>query len=87
MFYFCILNLLLLQLQLACELQKPLILREREAHNDFLSVLDKFKLNLPTCVLRGFSGSQSEAERYLDRGFYFTLSGKDGFSFPLFNSN
>lgn len=64
-----------MQVQLACDLQKPLILREREAHTDLLNILDKYKSNHLVCVLRGFSGSQSEAESYLDRKFYFTLSG------------
>ncbi|KAK3926089.1 3'-5' ssDNA/RNA exonuclease TatD [Frankliniella fusca] len=63
------------QVQIACDLKKPLILREREAHADFLSVIDKYRANLPVCVLRGFSGTQKEAECYLDRGCYFTLSG------------
>lgn len=63
------------QVRLACDLKKPLILREREAHSDFISVLDKYRINLPVCVIRGFTGSQSEAQTYLDRGFYFTLSG------------
>lgn len=72
---FVITVFLFFKVQLACDLRKPLILREREAHSDFLSILDKFRTNLPVCVLRGFSGTQSEAESYLDRGFYFTLSG------------
>jgi TatD family hydrolase len=59
---------------LACELRKPLFLHERDAHKDFLSVLDSFE-NLPPVVVHCFTGNDREASAYLRRGFFLGLTG------------
>jgi TatD DNase family protein len=73
------------QLQLACELQMPFFLHEREAHDDFISILDEFRncrnnnrhnnKKLPPIVIHCFTGKKEEAMAYLERGFYIGLTG------------
>lgn len=67
------------QVQLACELQLPLFLHEREAHDDFLCVLDPYLVQgvlQPTSVLvHCFTGAEKELHAYVKRGFYVGLTG------------
>ena len=65
-------------LHLALECQLPVIIHCREAFNDFFEILDKeYFLNnkLGKGVLHCFTGTMSEAENVLNRGFYLSLSG------------
>lgn len=52
------------QLQLACELQMPVFLHDREAHDDFLELLKKYSDKLPAAVVHCFTGTQEELEAY-----------------------
>lgn len=72
---------------LACELGMPLFLHEREAHVDFLEILDKFLIHddqsnnksLPVpAVVHCFTGTSAEAQAYVDRGFYIGITGYVG---------
>jgi TatD DNase family protein len=63
------------QVDLACELGKPLFLHEREAAADLLAILDNFKSRLPNCVVHCFTGSETEARQYIARGFYLGITG------------
>jgi TatD DNase family protein len=67
------------QLRLACELQMPLFLHEREAHDDFIAIIDEFRNTtnnkLPPIVIHCFTGRKEEAMAYLERGFYIGLTG------------
>jgi TatD DNase family protein len=63
------------QVQLAVEVGKPLFLHERQAHEDFVEILNKFKDRLPPCVVHCFTGNQKELRTYLDLGFYIGLTG------------
>jgi TatD DNase family protein len=63
------------QVLLACELQKPLFIHEREAAPDLLTILDDHKANLPACVVHCFTGDERQAEEYLIRGFYLGVTG------------
>ena len=63
------------QVKLACELQLPLFVHEREAHDDLLRVLDQVQkdascLPLPPVVIHCFTGTRDEAMTYIQRGFY-----------------
>jgi len=64
---------------LACELRLPLFLHERDAHEDFLGVLDKFKGvdgKLPVeAVVHCFTGTAAAAREYVARGFYVGITG------------
>ena len=65
------------QIKLACRLQKPLFLHERDAHEDMVRLLQKYKDqgNLPSCVIHCFCGTVEQAIKYLSMGCYIGLTG------------
>lgn len=65
------------QVELACKLEKPLFVHEREAHKELLEILTKPSRckPLPPTVIHCFTGSWPEAKAYLDAGFYIGLTG------------
>jgi TatD DNase family protein len=62
------------QLQLACELHKPLIVHAHRAHNQVMSLLARYR---PPAggVIHGFSGSVELAQQYWRLGFYIGVGG------------
>lgn len=60
------------QILLAKELNLPIIVHDREAHNDTLEILKKHK---PAGVLHCFSGSVETAKEVLKLGMYIGLGG------------
>ena len=67
------------QLALAEELDLPVIVHDREAHGDSLSIIQEFPA--VTGVFHCFSGSPEMAEELLKRGWYL------GFDVPITNKN
>jgi TatD family hydrolase len=67
------------QVKLACELNMPLFLHEREAHEDFVGVFDEILAAsgnpVPHSVVDCFTGTKEEAEVYVQRGFYIGFTG------------
>eukprot|EP00475_Leptophrys_vorax_P032071 TRINITY_DN4912_c0_g1_i1.p2 TRINITY_DN4912_c0_g1~~TRINITY_DN4912_c0_g1_i1.p2 ORF type:complete len:369 (+),score=120.83 TRINITY_DN4912_c0_g1_i1:1583-2689(+) len=75
------------QVRLACELQLPLFTHERDAHEKFLEVLDKFAssddqkddeaggFKLPKICVHCFTGTEDELDEYLRRGYYIGITG------------
>lgn len=63
------------QLKLAIKLKKPLFLHERDAHESFLKILNKYKGQLPPAVVHCFTGTKEEVEKYLELGFYIGFTG------------
>ncbi|RLN61001.1 hypothetical protein BBP00_00005668 [Phytophthora kernoviae] len=65
------------QVALACELQMPLFVHEREAHEALVKVLNPFVEagTLPPTVVHCFTGQEQEMHRYLDMGFSIGLTG------------
>lgn len=66
------------QVKLACELQMPLFLHEREAHDDRLEILDDAtaeNLTLPPIVVHCFTGTEEEALTYISRGYFIGFTG------------
>ena len=69
------------QVEMACQLQKPLFLHVRQAHDDFLAIMGShgFGANLPApllpCCVHCFTGTTDELNQYLDWGFYIGLTG------------
>lgn len=63
------------QVKLACKVGKPLFLHERLAHDAFTSVLEKYKGELPPTIVHCFTGNEAELEKYLDMGFFISVSG------------
>lgn len=63
------------QIQIAEETSMPLLLHQREAHKDFLSILDLYKGRINHAVVHCFTGDKSQLFNYLDRGFYIGITG------------
>lgn len=63
------------QIKLAIELNKPLFLHERDALNDFSSILKEYSANLPKTVVHCFTGSEEALNIYLDMGCYIGITG------------
>ena len=61
--------------KLACELQMPLFVHEREAHRDLVMILQKYREQLPPVVIHCFTGTAEEAAAYIDMGFYLGFTG------------
>lgn len=64
-----------IQVKLACELKKPLFLHERDAHDDLIQILNKFKDSLPPMVIHSFTGNLCQAQAYLQMGMYLGITG------------
>ncbi|CAG9531479.1 unnamed protein product [Cercopithifilaria johnstoni] len=80
------------QLRLACDLKKPLFIHERDAHQDMIATLTRYKEHLPPVVIHCFTGKASEAETYVKMGCYIGLTGylwkdrsDDGIKYALRN--
>ena len=69
------------QLQLASELELPVIIHNREASEDIMPILEEWVKSLPDSlkarpgVLHSFSAPKSIAERALEAGFYLGFTG------------
>lgn len=63
------------QLELAREIQYPVFLHEREAHERFSDILSGFASDLPGGVVHCFTGTAPAARRYLDMGMYIGITG------------
>ena len=63
------------QLDLACEIGKPLFLHSRDAHPRFAEVLRSRQGRLPAAVAHCFTGEQAELRAYLDLGLYVGITG------------
>ncbi len=61
------------QLNLAKQMQLPVILHVRKAHDQVLSLLRKFQLN--GGIVHAFSGSEQQARQYIDLGFVLGVGG------------
>lgn len=64
-----------MQLELSIEVQKPLFLHERAAFERFSKILNEYEMDLPKAVIHCFTGTRSEAEYYLEKGFYLGFTG------------
>jgi TatD DNase family protein len=63
------------QLDLAGQLQKPVIIHNREAHQDTWAVLQETPLGPAGGVMHCFSGSRETARQYLAMGLYLSFAG------------
>lgn len=53
----------------------PLFLHQRDAHDDFITILDEFKGKLPATVVHCFTGGAEELDHYLERDFHIGITG------------
>jgi len=63
------------QLNLAKRLQLPVIIHNREAHDDIFKILEEEKLGTYGVVLHSFSGSIKFMEDILNKNFYISFTG------------
>jgi len=63
------------QLEVCAEYQLPVFLHQRDAHPDFLKVLDRWLPRLPRAVVHCFTGTGEELQDYLDRDLYVGITG------------
>jgi TatD DNase family protein len=63
------------QLTLAIETGKPLFLHQRDAHEDFISILGEYRSVLPKGVAHCFTAGAAELETYLDLGLAIGITG------------
>jgi len=62
-------------LQLAGELNLPVIVHSRDAFDDTIEVLERFGPDGGKVVFHCFSGSPEQAEQLLERGYYISFTG------------
>jgi TatD DNase family protein len=63
------------QLALAARLGKPVFLHERDAFEDFLSILKQYRSHLPGAVVHCFTGGEAELDAYLALDCYIGITG------------
>ena len=63
------------QVKLADELDMPLFLHEREAHEDLVKILSKYPDMCEKACVHCFTGTKEEAEKYLELGCYIGVTG------------
>ena len=69
------------QIKLACELQLPMFVHERDAHQSLIDVLDQVDNDptvlqpMPPIVIHCFTGNESEALEYIRRGYFIGFTG------------
>ena len=64
-----------MHIEIAKELNLPLYLHQRDAHNDFIRIIRENRKNFPKFVVHCFTGTQKELDEYLDLGAYIGLTG------------
>lgn len=63
------------QLELAAEHGKPVFLHQRDAHDDFLTILKEHEVDRLGGVAHCFTGGPEQAESYLELGLYIGITG------------
>ena len=64
-----------MQIELANELNLPIIVHDRDAHADTMDIIRKFKKAETGCVLHCYSGSAEMAGEYVKMGCYISIAG------------
>ncbi len=63
------------QLEIAAELNLPIIFHERDSNGRFLEILNVHLKKEQTGVIHCFSGNSNELQHYLELGFYIGITG------------
>lgn len=63
------------QLQLAAELQLPVVMHQRDAHERFMTILGSYRQQLPAAVLHCFTGSRQELIDCLELDLHIGITG------------
>jgi TatD DNase family protein len=62
-------------LDIAAELQMPVIIHTREAFEDTMVILDEYAGKLKNAVIHCYGGDKEQTQAVLDRGFYISFTG------------
>jgi len=62
------------QIELAKELEMPIVIHDRDAHKEIMKVLRKYAGEI-SCVMHCFSGDSRMAEECIDLGFMISIGG------------
>ena len=63
------------QLELAIETQLPVFLHQRDAHDDFVSILRSVRNDISRGVAHCFTGGETELREYLEMDLYIGITG------------
>jgi len=63
------------QLELASEIRKPVFLHQRDAHDDFIAMLENARPQLSNAVAHCFTGTAAEVNDYLELDMYIGITG------------
>ncbi|AQS38203.1 Sec-independent protein translocase TatD [Shewanella psychrophila] len=63
------------QLALAAELKMPVLMHERDAHEDFLAILKEYRSSLPGALLHCFTGNRQSMQAYLALDLHLGITG------------
>jgi TatD DNase family protein len=63
------------QLEIAVEAQKPVFLHQRDAHTEFVDILEEYRSDLTGGVAHCFTGGRAELQRYLELGLHVGITG------------
>lgn len=63
------------QLQTAVDCGKPLFLHQRDAHDDFMAIMQTVAGRIGKAVVHCFTGTREELVAYLDAGWYIGITG------------
>jgi len=63
------------QLELAARLRKPVFLHQRDAHDDFISILREHRPGLTAGVAHCFTDGEKERDAYLELGLHIGITG------------
>jgi TatD DNase family protein len=63
------------QINLAKELNLPIIIHCRDAFDEIISILDKYRSGLPSGVFHSFTGTSEQANIVIDLGFKIGING------------
>jgi len=62
-------------LDIAAEVQKPVIIHTREAWDDTMAILDEYSGKLKNIVIHCYGGDKEQTRQVLDRGCYISFTG------------
>ncbi|SDJ82104.1 TatD family hydrolase [Natronincola ferrireducens] len=63
------------QIELAKEVKLPIIVHDREAHQEVFDILQEYNAGELGCVMHCYSGNVELAKEYIKRGIYISLAG------------
>ncbi len=63
------------QLEQAIALQKPVLMHERDAHDDFIQILKEYRPSLSGALLHCFTGTRAQMEAYIELDLHLGITG------------